>query len=314
MSDNLELYLWAERFRPHTVADCILPARLKSYFQALVDRREIENMTLVGGPGLGKTTLARAMCEELGLDHIVINASENGSVETVRTTVRNFASTVSLQEGVKVIILDEADFLTANAQAALRASIEEFSKNCRFIFTGNYANKFTEAILSRAPAVELAYSKDEKKELIMEFLKRSSKVLKEAGIAFTPEDLIAVVQKHAPDFRRIWNLLQRFTATGELIINGQSGVSDEAITELIRLLKEKDFTNMRNWVTQNLDNDGAALRRALYDKASKSMPNNSIPQLVLIIAEYDYKEAHVMDKEINAVAMLTTIMVECEFS
>lgn len=314
MSSKAEQYIWAERFRPHKVADCILPPRMKEYFQALVDRREVEHMTLVGGPGSGKTSTARAMCEELGLDHIVINASENGNIDTVRTTVRQFASTVSFTDGVKVIILDEADFLTPNAQAALRASIEEFTANCRFIFTGNFENKFAEAITSRAPVVSFDFTKEEKKEMILQFLKRANKTLKDADIAFSPEDLIGLVQKYAPDWRRIWNLLQRYTATGELIIAGVSSVSDEVLNDLANLLKEKDFTNMRSWVVQNLDNDGASLRRALYDKISKKMPNNSIPQLVLILAEYDYKESFVMDREINMVAMLTTIMVECQFN
>lgn len=314
MSSKSEHYIWAERFRPHKIEDCILPKRMKDYFQVLVDRREVEHMTLVGGPGTGKTTTARAMCEELGLDHIVINASENGNIDTVRTTVRQFASTVSFTDGVKVIILDEADFLTPNAQAALRASIEEFTANCRFIFTGNFENKFAEAITSRAPVVAFDFTKEEKKDLILQFLKRANKVLKESGVLFSPEDLIELVQKYAPDWRRVWNLLQRYSATGELIVSGTSSVSDEVINDLVALLKDKDFTNMRAWVVQNMDNDGASLRRALYDKVSKKMPNNSIPQLVLILAEYDYKESFVMDREINMVAMLTTIMVECQFN
>lgn len=309
-----EHYLWSERYRPHKVSDCILPKRMKDHFQALVDRKEVEHATFVGSAGVGKTSLARAMCEEMGLDHIVINASENGNIDTVRTTVRQFASTVSFNDGIKVIILDEADFLTANAQAALRASIEEFSVNCRFIFTGNYGNKFSEAITSRAPVFEFTLSKEEKQEMMLEFLKRAQGVLKQNGIIFTPEDLITLVQKHFPDYRRIWNLLQRYSSTGELLPSGQVGLSNDALNELVKHLKEKDFTSLRAWVVQNLDNDGATLRRALYDKVSKLMPSSSIAQLVLILAEYDYKEAHVMDKEINAVAMLTTIMVECELN
>lgn len=306
-------YLWSEQYRPHKVQDCILPQRLKDYFQAMVDKKQIENLTLVGGPGTGKTTIARAMCEELGIDHILINASENGNIDTIRTTVRQFASTVSFGGGIKCIILDEADYLTAQAQAALRGAIEEFSGNCRFIFTGNYANRIIEAITSRAPVVEFALSKEEKKELLIEFLKRVAVVLKEKDIEFTREELTQVVLKHFPDYRRVWNLIQRYSSTGKLIISNQSGITEQELKELAVMLKEKRFSDMRKWVVDNLDNDASALRRALYDKVSTLVKPQSIPQLVLIIAEYDYKEAHVMDKEINTVAMLTTIMAEVDF-
>lgn len=306
-------YLWSEQYRPHKVQDCILPQRLKDYFQAMVDKKQIENLTLVGGPGTGKTTIARAMCEELGIDHILINASENGNIDTIRTTVRQFASTVSFGGGIKCIILDEADYLTAQAQAALRGAIEEFSGNCRFIFTGNYANRIIEAITSRAPVVEFALSKEEKKELLIEFLKRVATVLKEKDIEFTREELTQVVLKHFPDYRRVWNLIQRYSSTGKLIISNQSGITEQELKELAVMLKEKRFSDMRKWVVDNLDNDAGALRRALYDKVSTLVKPQSIPQLVLILAEYDYKEAHVMDKEINTVAMLTTIMAEVDF-
>lgn len=306
-------YLWSEQYRPHKVQDCILPQRLKDYFQAMVDKKQIENLTLVGGPGTGKTTIARAMCEELGIDHILINASENGNIDTIRTTVRQFASTVSFGGGIKCIILDEADYLTAQAQAALRGAIEEFSGNCRFIFTGNYANRIIEAITSRAPVVEFALSKEEKKELLIEFLKRVATVLKEKDVEFTREELTQVVLKHFPDYRRVWNLIQRYSSTGKLIISNQSGITEQELKELAVMLKEKRFSDMRKWVVDNLDNDAGALRRALYDKVSTLVKPQSIPQLVLILAEYDYKEAHVMDKEINTVAMLTTIMAEVDF-
>ena len=306
-------YLWSESHRPHRVQDCILPQRLQVPFQKQVDKKQIENMTLVGGPGTGKTTVARAMCEELGIDHIVINASENGNIETIRTTVRQFASTVSFTDGIKCIILDEADYLTAQAQAALRGAIEEFSGNCRFIFTGNYANRIIEAITSRAPVVEFSFTKAEKKDLMVQFLGRVEEVLKSKEVQYSLEELVAVVKKNFPDYRRTWNLLQRFSADGTLRITSQTGIDENALKELVKMLKSKEFSNMRKWVVDHLDNDGGSLRRAIYDKVSLEVKPNSIPQLVLILAEYDYKEAHVMDKEINAVAMLTSIMAEVEF-
>ncbi|USV40866.1 DNA polymerase accessory protein sliding clamp [Xanthomonas phage BUDD] len=307
------MYLWSENYRPHTVNDCILPPRLKTYFQAIVDKGQLANMTLVGGPGTGKTTVARAMCEELKIDHIVINASENGNIETIRTTVRQFASTVSFGGGIKAIILDEADGLTKNAQQALRASIEEFAGNCRFIFTGNFGNQIIEPLTSRAPIVEIVFSKEEKKALLMEFLKKVAGVLKSKNITFTPEELTQVIVKNFPDFRKTWNLIQRYSANGSLEITSQTGINDGALKELIDFLKTKKFGDMRKWVVDHLDNDAASLRRSLYEKMAVFVKPQSIPQLVLIIAEYDYKEGHVMDKEINTVAMLTTMMADVEF-
>lgn len=309
-----EKFLWSEEYRPHKVADCILPPRLKEYFQAMVDKGTLENMTLIGGAGTGKTSVARAMCEELKIDYILINASENGNIETIRTDVRKFASTMSFGGSRKCIILDEADYLTPTAQAALRGAIEEFMGNCAFIFTGNFGNRIIDAITSRAPSIEFAFTKEEKRALLMEFLKRVAGVLKEKNVVFTPEELTQVVVKNFPDYRRIWNLVQRYSSSGELQISNQGGISEGELKDLVVMLKEKKFSDMRKWVVDHLDNDAGMLRRVLYDKVSTVVKPQSIPQLILILAEYDYKEAHVMDKEINAVAMLTTIMAECDFS
>lgn len=306
-------YLWSEEFRPRTVRDCILPERLKVPFQKMVDKKQIENMTLVGGPGTGKTTVARAMCEELGIDYLLINASETGNIDTVRTKVRQFASTVSFSPGIKCVILDEADYLTHQAQGALRGAIEEFMGNCRFIFTGNYANRIMTAITSRAPVVEFAFTKEERRNLMIQFLARIEDVLKAKEVEYTLEELVAVVKKNFPDYRRTWNLIQRFSADGTLRITSQTGIDEATLRELAAMLRGKEFTKMRKWVVENLDNDGAALRRAIYDKVSLEVVPNHIPQLVLILAEYDYKEAHVIDKEINTVAMLATIMAEVDF-
>lgn len=306
-------YLWNEMYRPRKVADTILPARLKEIFQAMVDDGNINNMTLVGPAGTGKTTVAKAMCEELGIDYYLINASQNGNIATIRTDVVSFASTMSFQDGLKVVILDEADFLTAEAQAALRGVIEEFHSNCRFIFTGNFANRIIPAIVSRAPIIDFTITKEERKELMVQFIKRVIPVLDERQIDYSKEELVQLITKNFPDYRSTWNLIQRYTTTGKLLIASQIGLTDDILKECVKLLKEKKFSDMRAWVATNLDNDGASLRRALYDKVLPLLKASSRPQLALILAEFDYKEAHVMDKEINAAAMLTTIMAECEF-
>lgn len=310
---NAETILWSEAYRPHTVDDCILPPRLKKYFNAIAKKGHLDNMTLVGSAGTGKTTLARALCEQMGITHLLINASESGNIETIRTTVRQFASTVSFTGGIKCIILDEADGLTNQAQQALRGAIEEYAGNCRFIFTGNFGNRIIDPIISRAPLVDFSIDKSERAALLIEFATTVEKVLQEKGIVYQPEELYAVIKKNFPDYRQTWNLLQRFCSSGTLTISSQIGLDDNALKELVTLLKGKEFTKMRKWVVDHLDNDGAGLRRVLYDKVSPLMLPESIPQLVLHLAEYDYKEAHVIDKEINTVAMLTMIMADCSW-
>lgn len=307
-----DMKLWVETHRPHSVSDCILPERLKSHFQALVDRNTLENMTLVGSAGVGKTSVARAMCEELGIDYLVVNASSEG-IDMVRTKLVQFASTVSFMGGIKCVILDEADGLSKSAQQALRNTIEEFQGNCRFILTANFGNQIIEALTSRCPVIDMTVQKDEKKGLVIQVIKRISSVLKERGVQFTMEELTSVIVKNYPDLRKTWNLVQRYSSSGTLEISSQVGMSDESLKELTGYLKGKKFNDMRRWVVENLDNDGSALRRSLYRTVSEQMRPESIPQLVLFLAEYDYKESFVADREINTVAMLTMIMSECQF-
>jgi replication factor C small subunit len=285
---------------------------LKDHFQALVDKKTLENMTLVGSAGVGKTSVARAMCEEMGIDYLVINASSEG-IDMVRTKLVQFASTVSFSGGIKCVILDEGDGLGKAAQQALRNAIEEFQGNCRFIITANFGNQIIEALTSRCPVVDMNVLKEERKDLILQVLRRIAGVLKEKGIVFTPEELSSVVLKNYPDLRKTWNLIQRYSSSGVLEITNQTGLTEESLKELTSFLKAKKFTDMRKWVVENLDNDGASLRRSLYNHCALILNPSSIPQLVLYLAEYDYKESFVADKEINTVAMLTMIMSDCQF-
>ncbi len=307
---NNDKYLWCEMYRPRKIADCILPDRLKSYFQKMVGSGNIENMTLIGSPGTGKTTVARAICEELGIDYILINASKNGNIETIRTTVEQFASSVSITGGVKCIIMDESDFLTPLSQAALRGAIEEFSANCRFIFTGNFGNKIIDAIKSRAPVVEFAFSKEEKKNLVVQFDRRIKQILSENQVEYDKAELAQLVMKNYPDFRKTLNLLQRFSNGGVLSVSGVGSLDDEQFRILVGLLKEKKFTEMRKWVVENGDNEGAMIRRTLFDRAVDVLQPASIPQLVLLINTYDERESRVVDREVNTCAFLTECMAD----
>lgn len=309
-----EQSLFVEKYRPQTINECILPPRLKDFFQAQVERGEIQNMLLIGGAGTGKTTAAKALCRELGIDVLFINASESGGIDTIRVEIRSFASTISFVDGkVKCVILDEADYLSAAAQPALRAFIEEFSSNCRFILTANYANRIIDPIKSRCAVIDFAMNKEEKAASILAFNKRAKSILEGEDIVFDKKDLAEVVMKYFPDYRKILNELQRHSHSGELKISVLSGVSDEAIKQVMRFVKEKRFGEYRKWVAQNADIDFSTLVRAIFDRMNEFVEGQDIPELVLILSEYDYKRAFVVDVEILTTAMLTQIMGSIKF-
>ena len=311
MSD-LKHTLWVERYRPQLVDDCILPDAIKSTFKDYVSRKEIPNLLLSGSAGVGKTTIAKALCQEVGCDYIVINGSDENGVDTIRVKIKNYASSVSLAGGRKVIIIDEADYLTPNAQAILRASIEEFASNCSFIFTCNFKNRIIDPIHSRCSVVDFKVN-GSKAKMANAFFKRVEWILEQEKITYDKEVVAAVITKHFPDNRRILNELQRYSVSGSIDKGILGSVADVQLGALVISLKEKDFASTRKWVTANLDNDPAKIYRKLYDTLYELLKPNSVPQLVLILAKYQYQAAFVADHEINMIACLTEIMVDCEF-
>ena len=309
-------FLWVEKYRPQTIDDCILPANVKETFQSFVDKGEIPNLLLSGTAGVGKTTIAKALCNELGADYYVINGSDEGRfLDTVRNQAKNFASTVSLTASAKhkVLIIDEADNTTPDVQLLLRASIEEFQKNCRFIFTCNFKNKIIAPLHSRTTVVEFNVRGQIKQELAGAFFNRCRDILKREEVSFEPRVVAEVVQKYFPDFRRTLNELQRYASTGSIDTGILAALGDANVDSLVSLLKRKKFNDVKKWVTQNLDADPTSIMRKLYDNLTGVMEGPSIAAAVLIIAEYQYKSAFVVDQEINLLACLTQIMLECEF-
>ena len=306
-------FLWCEKYRPKTISETILPKALKDTFHKMVETGEIQNMIFSGTPGLGKTTVAKAMCNELGLDYILINGSEEGNIDTLRGKIKQFASTVSLQGGYKVVILDEADYLNPQStQPALRGFIEEFSDNCRFILTCNFKNRIIEPLHSRCGVYEFNTAKKDMPEVASQFFKRLIQVLEGEGVEHTPQAVADMVSKYAPDWRRTLNEAQRRAVTGAISADVSSN-NNSNVTALIQHLKGKDFKKMRQWVTNNMDVDTSAIFRKLYDTAFEYIEGKSIPQLVLILADYQYKDAFVADKELNTVACLTEIMAQVDF-
>jgi DNA polymerase III delta prime subunit len=305
--------LWVEKYRPKTIEDCILPDGIKSTFQEYVNRKEIPNLLLAGSAGVGKTTIAKALCEEVGCDYIMINGSDESGIDVLRNKIKNYASSMSLSGGRKVVIIDEADYLNPNStQPAMRGAIEEFASNCSFIFTCNFKNRIIDPIHSRCTVVDFKIN-GSKQKMAAAFFKRAEWILEQEGITYDKAVVAAVITKHFPDNRRVLNELQRYSVSGTIDKGILASVSDVQMNELVSSIMNKDFASCRKWVTNNLDNDVTRIFRNIYDSLYDKLKPNSVPQMVLILAKYQYQSAFVADHEINLIACLTELMVECEF-
>jgi DNA polymerase III delta prime subunit len=305
--------LWVEKYRPHKIEDCILHPSIKETFQQYVKDGKIPNLLLAGGPGIGKTTVAKALCDEVGCDYLVINGSDESGIDTFRVKIKQYASSMSFGGGRKVIIIDEADYLNPNStQPALRGAMEEFSKNCSFIFTCNYKNRIIAPLHSRCAVIDFK-TNGSKKDLATQFFKRVEYILNEENITFKKPIVAALVAKYFPDNRRILNELQRYSAGGTIDEGILSSVGELQLSELLKAFKEKDFGGVRKWVINNLDNDPTRIFRTIYDTLYDELKPNSVPELVLILAKYQYQAAFVADHEINLMACFTEIMINMEF-
>jgi DNA polymerase III delta prime subunit len=309
----MENMLWVESYRPQTIEDCILPERMKKPFQEYVNQKNIPNLLLSGGPGVGKTTVAKAMCKEVGCDYLVLNGSDENGVDTIRVKVRNYATSMSLSGGKKVVIIDEADYLTPNAQAILRNAIEEYSINCSFIFTCNYKTKIIEPLHSRCAVIDFTLKNTEKTQMAKDFFLRIRSILQSEKVSFEDKVVAELIKKHFPDFRRVINELQRYSQFGKIDTGVLAQIANVSLSEVVKHLKEKDFGAVRKWVASG-DFDGNVVFRQLYDNLYDILKPASIPQAVLILADYQYKQAFVADGEINLVACLVEIMGSCEFN
>ena len=307
-------FLWVEKYRPQKIAETILPSHIKATFEQIVNGGELHNMLLTGTAGVGKTTVAKALCNELDLDYLIINGSEEGNIDTLRNKIKQFASTVSLSGGYKVVILDEADYLNPQStQPALRGFIEEFSANCRFILTCNFKNRIIQPLHSRCTVIEFNIAKKDMPVLCNQFHNRVKTILGAEKVDHDPKIVAELIMKHQPDWRRIINELQRYGSGGIIDSGILVNLADDSIDDLIKFLKLKDFRKMRQWVADNMDSEPAAIFRKLYDTMYEYVDGKSIPQLVLILADYQYKNSFVADHELNLVACLTEIMANTEF-
>jgi DNA polymerase III delta prime subunit len=309
----MENFLWVETYRPQTIVDCILPERLKKPFQEYVNQKNIPNLLLSGGPGVGKTTVAKAMCKEVGCDYLVINGSDESGIDTFRVKIKNYASSMSLSGGRKVIIIDEADYLNPNStQPALRNAIEEFSGNCSFIFTCNYKNRIIEPLHSRCSVIDFTLKSNEKSKMAKGFFDRVKTILQSEKVEFEEKVIAEIIKKYFPDFRRVINEIQRYSKFGKIDAGILTQVNNVSISEIVGYMKGKDFASIRKWVASG-DYDSNVVFRQIYDFAYDILKPHSIPQAVLILADYQYKQAFAADSEINLVACLTELMVNCEF-
>ena len=310
----MENFLWVEKYRPKDVSSCILPKNLKDTFTEFVESETIPNLILSGGPGVGKTTIAKAMIEQIDATYMMINGSEESGIDVLRTKIKNFASTVSLEGGRKYLILDEADYLNPQStQPALRGFMEEFHKNCGFILTCNYKNRLIEPLHSRCSVVEFSIPKSEKQNLASEFMKRLINILETEKVEFDKRVIAEVINKHFPDWRRTLNELQRYAISGSIDAGMLVNLSNVNIKELMTFMKNKEFTNVRKWVVDNLDSDPVHLLRSVYDNLYEYVDGSTIPHCVVVLGEYQYKSAFVADQEINVMACLTEMMARAKF-
>jgi len=309
-------FLWVEEYRPHTIDDCILPVNIKNSFKGFIEQREIPNLLLTGSAGIGKTTVAKALCDEINASYIVINGSDEGRfLDTVRNRVRQFATTVSLTSGAphKVVIIDEADNTTNDVQLSLRTAVEEFHNNCRFIFTCNFPNKIIDPLHSRCTVVDFKIKKEDEDKLQAKFFKRLKSILEENKVEHDDKIIIKLIKRYYPDWRRLINETQRHAASGQIDSSILIDIDDIQLDDLIKSLKNKEFTVVKKWVCDNIDNDPNLIIKKIYNMLYQSLKPPSIPEAVLILAKYQYQIAFVADQEINFLACLTEIMMHCEF-